>query len=166
MIQKISWFHGLFDTYGASTILSLKFWIFGWPHMHVNVVQLACTLLAILIKNQQIYNEYGCGKWQILIFLSSHGGRGKELVTFGIICDHFTWFGNSQVMLVTREQPFVRQLTNSLTWMTTERNVHHQRGKKKLKKKLPRVRIELTTFRLWDWRAAYCANEALQTKVR
>ena len=26
--------------------------------------------------------------------------------------------------------------------------------------KLPRVRIELTTFRLWDWRAAYCANEA------
>ena len=27
-------------------------------------------------------------------------------------------------------------------------------------KQLPRVRIELTTFRLWDWRAAYCANEA------
>ena len=26
--------------------------------------------------------------------------------------------------------------------------------------KVPRVRIELTTFRLWDWRAAYCANEA------
>ena len=25
---------------------------------------------------------------------------------------------------------------------------------------LPRVRIELTTFRLWDWRAAYCANKA------
>ena len=25
---------------------------------------------------------------------------------------------------------------------------------------LPRVRLELTTFRLWDWRAAYCANEA------
>ena len=25
---------------------------------------------------------------------------------------------------------------------------------------MPRVRIELTTFRLWDWRAAYCANEA------
>ena len=25
---------------------------------------------------------------------------------------------------------------------------------------LPRVRIELTTFRLWDWRAVYCANEA------
>ena len=27
---------------------------------------------------------------------------------------------------------------------------------------MPSVRIELTTFRLWDWRAAYCANEALQ----
>ena len=27
-------------------------------------------------------------------------------------------------------------------------------------KPLPRVRLELTTFRLWDWRAAYCANEA------
>ena len=27
-------------------------------------------------------------------------------------------------------------------------------------KLLPRVRLELTTFRLWDWRAAYCANEA------
>ena len=27
-------------------------------------------------------------------------------------------------------------------------------------KLLPRVRVELTTFRLWDWRAAYCANEA------
>ena len=26
--------------------------------------------------------------------------------------------------------------------------------------KLPPVRIELTTFRLWDWRAAYCAKEA------
>ena len=30
----------------------------------------------------------------------------------------------------------------------------------KIKKNLPRVRIELTTFRLWDWRAAYCATEA------
>ena len=27
-------------------------------------------------------------------------------------------------------------------------------------KTLPCVRIELTTFRLWDWRAAYCANKA------
>ena len=25
---------------------------------------------------------------------------------------------------------------------------------------MPCVRIELTTFRLWDWRAAYCANKA------
>ena len=25
---------------------------------------------------------------------------------------------------------------------------------------MPPVRIELTTFRLWDWRAAYCAKEA------
>ena len=31
------------------------------------------------------------------------------------------------------------------------------------KKNVPRVRIELTTFRLWDWRAAYCANEAGHT---
>ena len=28
------------------------------------------------------------------------------------------------------------------------------------KKWLPRVRLELTAFRLWDWRAAYCATEA------
>ncbi len=27
-------------------------------------------------------------------------------------------------------------------------------------KNLPRVRIELTAFRLWDWRAAYCATKA------
>ena len=27
-------------------------------------------------------------------------------------------------------------------------------------KRVPLVRIELTTFRLWDWRAAYCATEA------
>ncbi len=27
-------------------------------------------------------------------------------------------------------------------------------------KKMPPVRIELTTFRLWDWRATYCAKEA------
>ena len=32
--------------------------------------------------------------------------------------------------------------------------------KKKKCSRLPRVRIELTTFRLWDWRAAYYANEA------
>ena len=25
---------------------------------------------------------------------------------------------------------------------------------------MPRVRLELTAFRLWDWRAAYCATEA------
>ena len=31
------------------------------------------------------------------------------------------------------------------------------------KKKMPPVRIELTTFRLWDWRAAYCAKEACTT---
>ena len=28
------------------------------------------------------------------------------------------------------------------------------------KKIMPRVRLELTAFRLWDWRAAYCATEA------
>ena len=28
------------------------------------------------------------------------------------------------------------------------------------KKRLPPVRLELTAFRLWDWRAAYCATEA------
>ena len=28
---------------------------------------------------------------------------------------------------------------------------------------MPPVRIELTTFRLWDWRAAYCAKEACTT---
>ena len=28
------------------------------------------------------------------------------------------------------------------------------------KKDLPPVRLELTAFRLWDWRAAYCATEA------
>ena len=27
-------------------------------------------------------------------------------------------------------------------------------------KQLPPVRLELTAFRLWDWRAAYCATEA------
>ncbi len=29
-----------------------------------------------------------------------------------------------------------------------------------MKKVMPRVRIELTAFRLWDWRAAYCATKA------
>ena len=29
-----------------------------------------------------------------------------------------------------------------------------------LKNILPPVRLELTAFRLWDWRAAYCATEA------
>ena len=33
-----------------------------------------------------------------------------------------------------------------------------------LAKLMPRVRIELTTFRIWDWRAAYCAIEALKTR--
>ena len=28
------------------------------------------------------------------------------------------------------------------------------------KKVMPHVRLELTTFRLWDWRAADCANAA------
>ena len=28
-------------------------------------------------------------------------------------------------------------------------------------KNMPRVRIELTTLRLWDLRAAYCATEAM-----
>ena len=33
-------------------------------------------------------------------------------------------------------------------------------------KTLPCVRIELTTFRLWDWRAAYCANKATCMRKR
>ena len=39
---------------------------------------------------------------------------------------------------------------------------HKERKKKRNadKKVVPPVRIELTTFRLWDWRAAYCAKEA------
>ena len=28
---------------------------------------------------------------------------------------------------------------------------------------MPPVRLELTAFRLWDWRAAYCATEAILT---
>ena len=35
----------------------------------------------------------------------------------------------------------------------------------RLLKELPRVRIELTTFRLWDWRAAYCANKACKRAI-
>ena len=35
-----------------------------------------------------------------------------------------------------------------------------KKKEEKAKKKVPPVRIELTTFRLWDWRAAYCAKEA------
>ena len=31
---------------------------------------------------------------------------------------------------------------------------------KDVKNNLPPVRLELTAFRLWDWRAAYCATEA------
>ena len=31
---------------------------------------------------------------------------------------------------------------------------------------LPRVRLELTAFRLWDWRAAYCATEAIEESGR
>ena len=34
------------------------------------------------------------------------------------------------------------------------------------KKVVPPVRIELTTFRLWDWRAAYCAKEACPMKSK
>ena len=33
-------------------------------------------------------------------------------------------------------------------------------GSKMKKNDLPRVRLELTAFRLWDWRAANCATEA------
>ena len=33
-------------------------------------------------------------------------------------------------------------------------------SKMKKKNDLPRVRLELTAFRLWDWRAANCATEA------
>ena len=33
---------------------------------------------------------------------------------------------------------------------------------KKYENIMPRVRLELTAFRLWDWRAAYCATEAVE----
>ena len=33
---------------------------------------------------------------------------------------------------------------------------------KNVLKKMPPVRLELTTFRLWDWRAADCAKEATE----
>ena len=35
-----------------------------------------------------------------------------------------------------------------------------QKNGRTIKNDLPRVRLELTAFRLWDWRAAYCATEA------
>ena len=31
---------------------------------------------------------------------------------------------------------------------------------------MPPVRLELTAFRLWDWRAAYCATEAGESKAK
>ena len=44
-------------------------------------------------------------------------------------------------------------LTNTGVWLQIIQG-------KGVSKEIPRVRVELTTFRLWDWRAAYCANEA------
>ena len=38
-----------------------------------------------------------------------------------------------------------------------------KKSKKIVTKNMPRVRIELTTLRLWDLRAAYCATEALES---
>ena len=44
-------------------------------------------------------------------------------------------------------------LTNTGVWLQIIQG-------KGVSKQMPSVRVELTTFRLWDWRAAYCANEA------
>ena len=49
-------------------------------------------------------------------------------------------------------------LLNSLTQQNI--NVFLKQLWCSFKSTVPRVRLELTTFRLWDWRAAYCANEA------
>ena len=45
-------------------------------------------------------------------------------------------------------------------WATSPLRDWLTKSKGKILKVLPPVRLELTAFRLWDWRAAYCANEA------
>ena len=37
-----------------------------------------------------------------------------------------------------------------------------KQAKGKEKKAMPSLRLELRTFRLWDWRAAHCAKKALK----
>ena len=51
----------------------------------------------------------------------------------------------------------------SLYGMHSANDLLQGRSKPHVKSHMPRVRVELKTFRLWDWRAAYCANEAHST---
>ena len=54
------------------------------------------------------------------------------------------WKAKVKARLATRPNPTITSQLGSLTRT----------------KSLPPVRLELTAFRLWDWRAAYCATEA------
>ena len=66
----------------------------------------------------------------------------------------------------------IQSLLNGHSWIsnhivTSSRNKTTSSGLQgfcQRAKVMPRVRIELTTFRLWDWHAAYCAIEALKIR--
>ena len=51
-------------------------------------------------------------------------------------------------------------------WLTWFYSALHCVEKGKREKTVPPVRLELTTFRLWDWRTANCAKEAADLPLK
>ena len=81
------------------------------------------------------------------------------------------WHLESGLMCPQTLQPTIHQRVRMTSLLLASTKAFFNKCRRifqyqEIEKILPRVRIELTTFRLWDWRAAYCAIEALKSQLK
>ena len=92
---------------------------------------------------------------QVHIFVWYHAIRTKQLISmFFVSCFCKNICGNekkSRDLRTFLQFFFLRSNLKPVLIKPQDENI---------KTDLPPVRLELTAFRLWDWRAAYCATEA------
>ena len=102
-------------------------------------------------------------EWQVKLWSLEH--------TFPFLCyqEHAVfgklWHLESGLMCPQTLQPTIHQRVRMTSLLLASTKAFFNKCRRifqyqEIGKILPRVRIELTTFRLWDWRAAYCAIEA------
>ena len=92
---------------------------------------------------------------QVHLIVWYHAIRPKQLISM-----FFIWFFCKSICGNEKKSRDFRTFLQIFFVRSILKSVLIKPQDEIIKTNLPPVRLELTAFRLWDWRAAYCATEA------